>query len=182
MEYIRPYHPNDRGQTEHICIATAGVGFHETPARTKGVLTAFCRYYLSHSPDTCFVAATEDDTAIGYVLCAPSFDQWANIFWKEAVTVFPFGLLWGIGSILEALPYAGEYPAHLHINLLKPFRHKGLGRQLIHALEEKLRSQSCPGVMLCVGSSNQNAIRFYESCGFRALGQYPGSIVYGKKL
>ena len=182
MEYIRPYQNKDHAQMEQICIATAGEGFHETAARVTGCLTAFCRYYITHSPDTCFVAASEEDTAVGYVLCAPSFGHWARTFWKEAIAVFPFGILWGIGSILEAQPYAREYPAHLHINLLEPFRHKGLGRQLIHALEEKLRSKNCPGVMLCVSSSNQNAIRFYESCGFRALGQYPGSIVYGKKL
>lgn len=84
--------------------------------------------------------------------------------------------------MLGALPYAKEYPAHLHINLLEPYRRMGLGRQLMDALEQALRAQGCAGVSLCVNAGNHGAMRFYESCGFQVLGHHPGSVAYGKIL
>lgn len=84
--------------------------------------------------------------------------------------------------MLGALPYIREYPAHLHINLLPPYQRKGLGRQLMDALEASLQQRNCSGVSLCVNSRNQGAMRFYERCGFQKLGRHPGSVAYGKKL
>lgn len=179
---IRPYQGKDSPYVQQICIDTAGPGFSETPVRRRAAIAAFCRYFISHSPELCFVAVEEGDIPVGYVLCTPSFGKWCRYAPEQFLTGFPFGFLWSVGSMLGALPYVRAYPAHLHINLLQPYRRMGLGRQLITALEHALRQQNCPGVSLCVNKHNDGAMRFYESCGFQVLGKHPGAVAYGKKL
>ena len=179
---VRPYQKKDRAYVEQICIATAGPGFAETPYRERAAVAAFCRYFITHCPETCFVAADGSDIPVGYILCAPSFADWCRYAPEQFLSGFPFGLLWSIGSMLGAVAYLKQYPAHLHINLLPTYQRQGLGGQLMQALEQELRQRNCSGVSLCVDKHNHGAIRFYESCGFRILGRHPGSVAYGKIL
>lgn len=179
---VRPYQEKDRSTVEQICIDTAGAGFRETPRRQKAAAAAFCRYFITHSPEFCFVAVDEGDVPVGYILCTTSFGQWCRYAPESFGTAFPFGFLWSVGSMLGAVPYLRNYPAHLHINLLPPYQRMGLGRKLMAALEDALRQHSCPGVSLCVSQDNHGAMRFYERCGFQALGKHPGSVAYGKTL
>ena len=179
---IRPYQEKDRPHVERICVETAGPGFGETPRRKKAAVAAFCRYFITRSPELCFVAADAQDNAVGYILCTPSFGRWCRYAPEQFLTGFPFGLLWSIGSMLGALPYVRQYPAHLHIDLLPPYQRMGLGSGLMKTLEEALAQKGIPGVSLCVSKDNAGAIRFYEKSGFRVLGRHPGSIAYGKKL
>lgn len=182
MEHIRPYETKDRSAVERICIETAGPGFAETAARRAGTLAAFCQVYLDCSPQCCLVAVDGQDRPVGYILCAPDFAQWCRQIPRQFASGFPFGFWWNFGSMLEAIPFAKEYPAHLHINLLPGFQRKGLGRQLVDALEQALVAQNCPGVFLGVSEKNASAIRFYERCGFHVLGRCPGTVIYGKKI
>ncbi len=46
-------------------------------------------------------------------------------------------------------------------------RQKGIGTKLLCYLTNYLKSQSCTGVFLEVRSKNENAIKLYESFGFR---------------
>ena len=179
---VRAYRETDSEAVQQICIATAGAGFVATPHKKKGAVAAFCRYFIQRSPEFCFVAVDEEDVPVGYILCTPSFGRWCRYAPEQFLTGFPFGLFWSIGSMLGAVPYLKQYPAHLHINLLPGYQRMGLGRQLMQALEKALRQQNCPGVSLCVSGDNHGAMRFYERCGFRVLGKHPGAVAYGKIL
>lgn len=179
---IRPYQEKDCVCVQQICIATAGPGFAETPHKKKAAVAAFCQYFITRSPEFCFVAVDERDVPVGYILCTPSFDRWCRYGPEQFLTGFPYGILWSIGSMLGAVPYLNRYPAHLHINLLPPYQRMGLGKQLMQALEDALRRQNCSGVSLCVSKHNHGAMRFYERCGFQVLGKHPGSVAYGKRL
>ncbi len=174
---IRPYQEKDSLHVQQICIATAGPGFSETPVRKQAAVAAFCRYFITRSPDLCFVAVDETDAPVGYILCTPSFGAWCRYAPEQFLTGFPYGLLWSIGSMLGALPYIRNYPAHLHINLLSPYRQMGLGRQLMDTLENALRQRNCPGVSLCVSKHNHGAMKFYEHAGLT-----PRNIHMEKKL
>ena len=179
---IRPYEEKDCAYVQQICIDTADACFVKTPYKERAAVAAFCRYFIARCPETCFVAVNEGDIPVGYILCTPSFGRWCRYAPEQFLSGFPFGLLWSVGSMLGAVPYLKEYPAHLHINLLAPYRRMGLGRQLMNTLVHALRQQNCPGVSLCVDEQNHGAMRFYESCGFQVLGKHPGSVAYGKKL
>lgn len=179
---IRPYQEKDCRYVQQICIDTAGPGFAETSVKKRAAVAAFCQYFITRSPEVCFVAVDAEDTPVGYILCTPSFGRWCRYAPEQFLTGFPFGFLWSVGSMLGAVPYVRAYPAHLHINLLAPYRRSGLGRQLMNELESALRQKNCPGVSLCVSKHNLGAMRFYESCGFQVLGHHPGSVAYGKIL
>ena len=179
---VRPYQSRDCQAVRQICIATAGAGFSETPARKRAAAAAFCQYFIDHCPEFCFVAVDEADVPVGYILCTPTFGRWCRYAYRQFGVSFPLAFLWSLGSMLGALPYCRKFPAHLHINLLPPYQRMGLGKQLMETLENTLRQQHCPGVSLCVGAKNTGAMRFYERCGFRALGKHPGSVAYGKQL
>ena len=64
---------------------------------------------------------------------------------------------------------AGE--AHiLNVCILPGQRGKGLGRKLLHHLEEIAKSSQIDLILLEVRISNKIAIRLYESMGFNELG------------
>ncbi len=53
--------------------------------------------------------------------------------------------------------YLGVDPTH---------RHKGVGRKIMEAIEEKLLAMGCPKLNLCVLANNTAAMKFYEKIGF----------------
>lgn len=179
---VRPYQKKDCFHVQQICIETAGARFVKTPYKKRAAVAAFCRYFIDRCPEFCFVAVGEDDIPVGYILCTPTFGRWFRYAPEQFRAGFPFSAFWSMGSMLGAVPYLRAYPAHLHINLLPPYRRMGLGKRLMSTLEQTLREHHCPGVSLCVSSQNHGAMKFYESCGFRVLGHHPGSVAYGKKL
>ena len=63
----------------------------------------------------------------------------------------------------------GEFPAHLHINLLPSGQGRGAGGRLVATLFDALRERSVEGVHLGVGRRNERAIGFYEHLGFRPI-------------
>lgn len=63
----------------------------------------------------------------------------------------------------------GQYPAHLHIDLLPEAQGRGYGRRLMHVLGEELRNRGVPGVHLGVSVQNASAVAFYDHLGFTVL-------------
>ena len=179
---IRPYQKKDCSHVQRICLETAGARFVDTPYKKRAAVAAFCRYFIDRCPEFCFVAVDEDDIPVGYIICTPTFERWCRYVPEQFLTGFPFSIFWSLGSMLGAVPYLKAYPAHLHINLLPSYQRRGLGRQLMGALERALQEHKCPGVSLCVSKQNPGAMKFYESCGFQVLGRHPRSVAYGKKL
>lgn len=179
---IRPYEKKDCSYVQQICIETAGARFTQTPKKKRAAVASFCQYFIDRCPEFCFVAVDGEDIPVGYILCTPTFGRWLRYGPEQFGTGFPFTPYWTLGSMLGAVPYLKDYPAHLHINLLPPYQRMGLGRELMNALEDKLRQHRCPGVSLCVNRHNPGAMRFYENCGFQVLGHPLGSVAYGKKL
>ncbi len=47
------------------------------------------------------------------------------------------------------------------------YRHRGLARQITAAVEEKIISMGCPKINLQIRADNLQAIRFYESIGYK---------------
>lgn len=60
-----------------------------------------------------------------------------------------------------------EYPAHLHIDLMKPFRRYGIGTKLITKFLEYAREHGAKGVHLGTSSFHTQALPFYDKLGFQ---------------
>lgn len=184
METIRPYRQEDRENVRNLCLINAGNP--EKERQQKFILNTFCDYYIECEPENCFVAANEDNEAVGYIICAENYGQFERRIKSDYL---PRALWLGpdkwIGLRLSYAPhkkFSREYPAHLHIDISADYRRKGLGSALMNTLTEHLRNKGVKGLMLTVGKKNEKGINFYKKYGFEVLQTGTGSVAMGIKL
>ena len=182
---IRPYEEKDKENVRFICLNSEG----PCKSSKRGInfaLAVYCDYYTENEPENCFVAADENDRAIGYVISAEDFDRFKDIYISDYYTRIAKWEYRRRKSALRAIAsqeiYKEEYPAHLHIDILPGYQHQGLGRRLMDALCDNLRQKGVKGVMFTVWHKNYNAIKFYEKYGFKLIETKETTLVYGLKL
>lgn len=74
-----------------------------------------------------------------------------------------------------AIMQFGEDAAHLNLLAVKPrHRRRGLGRRLIHWLEETAQTAGTFKISLELRESNREAFRFYEHLGYRPIKRIAG--------
>lgn len=186
MPKIRPYQPKDAENVRHICIVTGPRrALQPGPAQTM-LLATYADYYMEREPQNCFVAADEQDEAVGYIICAEEYWGYREAFLRDYAPRTR-----GLGPVLRTeclgaavLPrlFERNYPAHLHINLLPGYQRMGLGHQLMDTLTAHLREKGISGVMLGVGADNVKGRSFYQKYGFHRLLRIPGCVVMGYSL
>lgn len=178
---IRPYQQKDKQAVRGICIATSGLPV-ETQRQKELLLLQYCDYYLEQEPEACFVAVDKTDTPVGYILCSKDYQAYQARFRKSYLPLIQ------ARSILRAAlarmdlriagRYAGQYPAHMHIDILDAYQRMGIGHQLVNTLTASLAGQTTRGLMLSVGSTNKKGVNFYKKYGFQRIGTAAfGSIV-----
>ena len=186
MLTIRPYAAKDKDDVRFICLNSEGP-CDLSPAGQHYILTTYCDYYIEQEPQNCFVAADENDRAVGYVICTENFEVFEKCFREQYVTRFTeTEPSYFPGNALESVAlqkkYSDLYPAHLHIDLLPPYQRMGAGTRMVDALCAHLRQKGVPGVMLTVGSTNHVGQSFYNKYGFTVLERVPGDVAYGLRL
>lgn len=183
---IRPMQPGDIPTLEKICLETAAPSLQKDARARENTLLLYSRYYTRAEQDACFVATDEQDVPVGYILCAPDYNRYCKGFLsQERKEIQKLGFLRGIRATFEPRlqkPFAQEYPAHLHIDILPAYQGQGLGPRLMSALLTHLRANGVRGVYLCVGAKNTRAISFYQKQGFQLLQQMGGACCMGCTL
>lgn len=184
--HIREMRTSDISAVESICLQTAAPQLRKNETACENTLLLYNRYYTRAELAHCFVAADENDTAVGYILCAPDFSRYRKGFSAcEVKQVRKLGLLRGLRAKAEyklQQPFQKAYPAHLHIDLLPGYQHMGLGTQLMDRLKAHLREHGISGVCLCVAKNNTGAVRFYQKHGFCILQNLGGALFMGCRL
>lgn len=189
---IRPYCSSDRDDLFRIAADTAFFGEPvEAYLEDRRVFNdAFYRYYTDYEPEHAWVACA-DEQVIGFLTGCVDTRRQQQIFSRKLVPEVLWGLLigryrrgpktlWYIRSLVKEMRQDDSppldldaYPAHLHINLDAAWRGHGLGRRLIAAYLDQLRSLGIPGVHLYTTSMNEAACRLYEKSGFRLMSAHP---------
>lgn len=185
MVTIRNFQEKDREAVREICIKTAPEEAVRKEIGRKYILSMYCDYYIDCCCEYCFVAADENDGAVGYIFCAPSYKAYSRDFRKYIKRIFLFSFTRGISAFFESKisgRFMPDYPAHMHIDILDGYQRMGVGTRLVDKLREKLRSENIPGVMLVVGAGNKKGRSFYKKYGFRELRNLGGGIAMGIKL
>lgn len=182
---IRPYKETDREAVHDACLYCDGPDNYSES--TKNFLFAtYCDYYIEKEPHNCFVAADENDKAVGYIICAEDYDSFIRIFREEYFVRIPeentSGRYYASTSTLAQEKYKCDYPAHLHIDILYNYHRMGLGRQLMDTLIDHLKKKGIRGVVLEVNAKNEKGVAFYKKYGFRLIEESPDSMVFGMKL
>lgn len=196
--HIRPFRPSDRDDLLRIGADTAffGAPIEKYMEDRRIFNDFFYAYYTDVEPQYTWVADT-DGKVVGFLTgCADVRKKYAR-WLRHIFPGFMARLLHGyyhfgpltrhyLGTLLAA-GFHGEaphldlkrYPAHLHINVDAGWRGHGLGRQLMDAYLNQLRSLNVRGVHLETTSMNEVACRLYEKVGFRLLDARPTQMWIG---
>lgn len=181
---IRAYRPADLERLYEICVRTgdAGRDAYDTVADKKLYGHIWAAPYGVLEPEHALVVTDASDLACGYALGAldsRAFEARCEAQWWPPLRArYPEGSGEGVDAMLISLlhrpPVAhdkivGDYPSHLHIDLLPPAQGAGNGRRLMDALVEALRADGSPGVHFGVSANNTRALGFYQHLGFEQL-------------
>jgi ribosomal protein S18 acetylase RimI-like enzyme len=198
MTGIRPYRAEDRPAMFEICVKTADAGGDATGIFSDDELWGliFAVPYVDRHPDLAWVVESDDARVIGYIVATDdtdAFDQWfRDEWWPQFTERFPRAAKPETReeSIVDGAytrgagenQNAGEYPAHLHIDLLPETQGQGLGRRLIETLFAELQRRGVTGLHLGIDPANLGAAAFYERLGMQRLPADPGGQSYGVRF
>jgi|WetSurMetagenome_2_1015567.scaffolds.fasta_scaffold173133_1 GNAT superfamily N-acetyltransferase len=182
---IRKYLINDREVIKAIAGDTA---FFGEPVEAliedrELFFDAFYAFFFDHETATCWIAE-HNGVVVGFL--AGSVDssrqqKWSmlHIYPQIALDIIfrKYHIGWktlkyvaGLGSqvIRSELPLTDTklFPAHLHINVASTSRGLGIGRQLLEAYHQQLRSLGVNGVHLHTTDQNISACILYEKMGY----------------
>jgi ribosomal protein S18 acetylase RimI-like enzyme len=190
---IRSYRPDDRSGVYDVCVRTAEAG-----GDARGLYSSddfmpdvFAGPYLELEPELAFVV--DDGRVVGYVIGTADTARWAAEHrrrWLPLVAdkyPIPASARTKEEELTALLhhpernvhPELGDYPAHLHIDLLPSHQGRGLGRLLIRTFLAALRERGVPGVHLGVAPDNARALEFYRHLGLREVATVPGVVMLG---
>lgn len=177
---IRKYEEKDKENMRKVCLETSS--FDTSDSKMCRFLTLMYNdYYTEAEPDSCFVAANENDEVIGYLICGKDFGRYYKAFMGLYMPdIRKLGLKYVImakNEIALHKIFSKKYPAHLHIDLSDACRHQGVGSRLMPELKKYLSQCGVHGLMLSCGFDNKNAIRFYERNGFKKIANIFGSYI-----
>jgi ribosomal protein S18 acetylase RimI-like enzyme len=197
---IRPYQASDRSSIRHICAETAAAGeplenFFSDRELVSDLVT---RYYTDFVSDYSWVAELNGQL-VGYLTAAPDTHAFRkSLHWSIGPQAFLLAL--GRGLLFKSTTWAmagalikrkgqcirppfhvpENYPAHLHINLLKQARGHHTGSKLISLLLQKLKTNHVPGVHATVLANNAGACAFFERMDFKPIFEYDETLPANK--
>ena len=173
MPTIRPIELDDLRDIEYVCRMTAGEKAQRDEKFGEIISKTFSTYYVKECRETCFCLADENNKAVGYILCEPSYNRYGKIFRKKYMPLITkLSKKSGFEAFFMPIPYklfGKNYPAHMHIDILPQYQSKGYGKELLDTLFKALKEKNIKGLCLITGKSNPGAIRFYKRLGFKKL-------------
>jgi ribosomal protein S18 acetylase RimI-like enzyme len=196
---VRPYVAGDWSAVYDVCVRTGNDGEDATGKLEDVQLLPdiWAGPYMYLEPDLAFVL-DDGKRAVGYVLGTADTagfvrkyrEQWiprlVDAHPAPPVTpVTPDEQLLALLHQPERMlaPELGDYPAHLHIDVLPPHQGSGHGRRLVETFVEAVTRAGTGGVHLAVSPTNVRAHGFYQRLGFArlAVAGSGGAIYYGLK-
>ncbi len=202
---IRPARPEDQAGAYYVCLKTGDHGrdgepFYRDDPDALGRI--FVGPYIAFEPQ--FSLILEDAEGVcGYALAAldsRSFYERYEHEWRPRLCQefpMPGGVpsTWTRAETVHSWYHRpeyfcpephGQYPSHMHIDLLERARGQGIGRRMMEQQMARLREFGSPGAHLAVSVQNERAIQFYEKLGFHELARTEdpeqGSLYLGKQF
>ena len=173
MYTIRRYKPSDKEKLRYICKETAWESYKNDPVKLETVPIIYNDYFTENEPENIFVAANENDEAVGYVICSTDYELFKakmRTDIKKRVSETRKFELWQIYFflfVMRSLP--SEYTTHLHIDILPEYQHMGVGTNLIKALSAHLSEKGEKYMSVCSVSKTSDGYKFYNKFGFKKI-------------
>ena len=191
---IRKYRKSDRGRVREICADTALLGDPIDPFLPDRELwvDANTKYYTDKEPESCFVAE-DRGRVIGYLFGCVDSRRELSYRWRIAPSILGRVLLdilaarhlaeikhllhWFFTRYKFEMPYMPLHYAHLHINVVRSRRSKGVGAKLMKTYFEYLKKKRVKGVVAQVFKhGKQRSYQFFLQQGFEVYLQVPNSL------
>lgn len=197
---IRQALAEDHPALMSVCLLTGdsgadGTALHDDP-EILGMVYAVP--YQVFAPRLAFVL--EDSEGVcGYAFGVPdtaAFDLWMDEVWYPPLRARLRNpgadparwrqsdwVRWRVFAPRSAVPVdPGQYPAHVHIDLLPRAQGRGLGRAMMENVLSALASEGVAGTFLEVGRHNKRAQDFYRHLGFEAAVAGDEAVIMVKSL
>jgi ribosomal protein S18 acetylase RimI-like enzyme len=171
---IRPYRRADREAIRRICCDTGFLGKPVDAIFQDRELFAdlFTKPYLEHEPEWALVAEAEH-RVVGYLLGSVSQQFETALMWSGFQTVMKMlfrlarghyrghprsqrFIAWLLSAGMREQPRHPPRAAHLHFDLDRRYRGRGIGQRFWELFEERLREA---GICRCYGSFFSHARR-----------------------
>jgi ribosomal protein S18 acetylase RimI-like enzyme len=192
---IRPYHPSDLISLYKICLLTGNSGKDATHLFEDPELLGhlYAAPYAVFEPELSFVV-TNEGRPCGYMIGTKDSQKFYELCEKEWFPVLRqrYPLLDNDSMDAKIIrriheghivkPEVKDYPAHLHIDLLRETQGQGIGRKIMEVFITRLKELNVTALHLEVGKANPGAIKFYEKTGFHKIHEYEYSIAFGMKF
>lgn len=167
-----------------ICLKTGDAGSDATAAYPdpRELTERYAAPYLGLEPALAFVAEQEGDggdghgAVLGYVLGASDTRSFAARFAARESSLSAAVRAEHAAGML--LPEIGEFPAHLHVDLLPVAQGRGVGRMLVETVLDALHADGVRGVHLVVDPRNTGALAFYPRLGFTESRRTADGVVF----
>ena len=189
MLEIRLYQESDEAAVRRICLLTGNNGGDGTALYSDTDLLSdiYAIPYTVLDPGLCFVAVDGGNgSVVGYIVGTADSTRYVQRFTNEWLPQVAGrhqeppeepdwandvqgAMAWRLHRPEADPGVVGDYPAHLHINLLPEAQGKGGGRALMEAFLHAAREHGAEGVHLGVALGNTNARAFYARLGFEPL-------------
>ena len=197
-EVVRKFQEEDRSGLYHVCLATGDSGANALDLYNQKEMLGeiYVGPYLTFQPDLSFTLI--QDGVAGYALAAldtSSFENTLSNEWWPLILEKYNGRLpenfnereKNLYSYIQNPPLrskeiVGQYPSHLHIDLLEKAQGRGIGKAMMLVVLETLRAQGSEGVHLGMGAQNARAFTFYTKLGFTLLDKNDNEWTMGLKL
>lgn len=197
MVDLRPYRPADLDALYRICLATGDAGADAASLHSDGQLVGhiYAAPYGVLEPENVFLA--EDDEGIaGYIVGTHNSVRFAERqrqdWWPKLqahYAEFKNGTALDrvrISSIMrpeeQPADLIGDYPAHIHMNLLPRLRGQRIGSSLLDLWVTQARAAGVKGIHLGASASNAGGIAFWTKSGFTKLRGDKNAVWFGMTL
>jgi len=182
MVEIRKYQDKDFDDIRRICLLTIAPSLI---GQEEYVALQYADYYSICEPDNVFVAV-DNNKVVGYCLGSISNKTYNKLYKleilpkikaisKEAYKMAKFSML--VNNVMSIF-----YRSHLHIDIMDGYHNQGIGKRLIMAQLENLKSKGSKGVHLGCDKNNLNAQGFYRHLGFKTFLDTNSGIIFAKRL
>lgn len=190
---VRPATRVDEDALARICLLTGDYGADATGAfgDDRALADVFALPYL-YGPGGFALVWDEGAGPLGYVLGTANtraFQQWFVADWwpaRPAREPRTPGDHWLLPAAVDPermlIDQVGDYPAHLHVDLLPGAQGKGAGRTLIEAACALLAERGVPGVHATAGAANTGALAFYPRVGFHEIADHGAAVTFARRL
>lgn len=175
MVSIRKYQEKDRVKLREICKETAWDSYKENENKLETVPVMFLDYFLDFESDLVFVAANENDDAVGYIVCASEYKKFVNAMKKVYIPklkTIDKSQISFIKTFLFALFLIKRNATHFHIDITEKYQHQGIGKKLIDTLIEELKNKGIHSLSICAINRNSTGYPFYIKYGFKEIQKY----------